>query len=76
MTSATSRGILRYNLYLDPARTRVWGDGTAGSVWRLASPHPAFAHTRFVVPVYAAVTAAQNVPAGAYGDTIVVTLIY
>ena len=62
---------LSYNLYIDPLRTTVWGDGSGGT----ASVTGAFAlpgatdHT-----VYGRVPAGQNVGAGAYADTITVTI--
>ena len=62
---------LSYNLYTDPLRTTVWGDGSGGT----ASVAGAFAlpgaidHT-----VYGRVPAGQNVAAGAYADTITVTI--
>ncbi|MBI4207696.1 MAG: spore coat protein U domain-containing protein [Betaproteobacteria bacterium] len=62
---------LSYNLYTDPLRTVVWGDGSGGT----ASVTGAFAlpgnidHT-----VYGRVPALQNVSAGTYTDTITVTI--
>jgi spore coat protein U-like protein len=63
---------LLYNLYLDAARTMVWGDGTGGS---RAGPgvvtHGAGGTT--TVYVFGRVPAGQDVVAGTYGDTIRVT---
>lgn len=62
---------LSYNLYIDPLRTTVWGDGSGGT----ANVTGAFAlpggidHT-----VYGRLPAQQNVGAGAYTDTITVTI--
>ncbi len=62
---------LAYNLYADALRSVVWGDGSGGT----ATVSGAFAlpgaidHT-----VYGRVPAQQNVGAGAYTDTITVTL--
>ncbi len=67
---------LRYNLYRDAARSLVWGDSTGGAVWRLRPGHPAWLRKRFFIPVYGELAAGQNVPVGAYRDTILVTLIY
>lgn len=63
--------LLSYNLYTDPLRTTVWGDGSGGTVnvagaFALAG---AIDHT-----VYGRITAGQNVGAGAYADTITVTI--
>ena len=63
---------LDYNIYLDAARTTVWGDGTAGTgVYRgraLSQP--------VSVPVYGRLAPRQGLPGGSYTDLIVVTLVY
>ena len=66
---------LFYNLYLDPAGTIVWGDGTGGSqVYRDPAPAP---DTNISIPVYARVPALQRNPrTGFYDDTLVVTINY
>lgn len=61
---------LAYNLYLDPARTTVWGDGSGGS-----SSVSAAAGDRNH-PVYGRIPARQNVSVGSYSDTIIVTLSF
>ncbi len=59
---------LRYNLFLDPGFTRVWGDGTEGSsVW---APPKGNAQTT----IWARVPGNQDAAAGAYSDTLVVTV--
>ena len=60
---------LRYHLYTDATRTQVWGDGTAGT-----ATSPFETERGRHVPVYARVLAGQDVPAGAYSDTVVVTI--
>ncbi len=70
MTSGTER--LLYNLYLDAARTIVWGDGTGGSqVGPGVVAHGAGGTT--TAYVFGRIPAAQDVAAGTYGDTIRVT---
>jgi spore coat protein U-like protein len=66
---------LSYNLYLDPAGTIIWGDGTGGSqVYRDPAPAP---NTNISVPVYARVAALQRgARTGFYDDTLVVTINY
>jgi spore coat protein U-like protein len=59
-----ANGALRYGLYLDAARTRPWGDGTAGT--SVAS----FGQQAGTAIVHGRIYARQNVPAGAYADTI------
>lgn len=65
---------LSYNLYADPARTRVWGDGLGGT-------HTAHGSIFIPVreqsgedshPIYGRIPALQDVPEGEYLDTIVV----
>ena len=69
---AGGRDRLRYNLYLDPQRTIVWGDGTSGSQTYSEHAQPN-GHT-VVVPVYGRIFAGQDVEGASYGDTIIVTL--
>ena len=63
---------LLYNLYLDAARTIVWGDGTGGSQ---AGPgvttHGAGGTT--TAYVFGRIKAGQDVAVGVYADTIRVT---
>jgi spore coat protein U-like protein len=61
---------MEYNLYTDPSRLLVWGDGSSntGTV-SVTTAAGDFA-------VYGKVPARQNLPAGSYSDTIVVTIIY
>jgi spore coat protein U-like protein len=72
MASGANR--INYNLYTDPTRLIVWGDGTAGTV--------KVGNTFLVVllgitahhTVYGRIPALQNVGVGSYTDTITVTL--
>jgi len=64
--------VLRYNLYLDAARTVVWGDGSGGSS---AGPGvqvhgPGGTTTAYV---FGRIAPAQDAVAGAFADTIRVT---
>lgn len=60
---------LTYNLYIDSAGTRIWGDGTQGSasVTLSGSAH---------ATVYGRLPGGQNPVAGRYSDTIVVEVAY
>jgi spore coat protein U-like protein len=63
---------LLYNLYLDAARTIVWGDGTGGSqVGPGAVTHGAGGTT--TAYVFGRIPAGQDAAVGVYGDTIRVT---
>jgi len=66
--------ILSYNIYLDPGRSRVWGDGTQGSQV-LSIPNPAVGR-RIDIPVYGHIAGGQNVAAGSYNDSLSVTISY
>jgi len=60
-----------YNLYLDPARTIIWGDGTVGTqAYTGSGTGPT------TVTVYGRVPALQTIAAGAYGDSIVLTIVF
>jgi Uncharacterized secreted protein len=67
MTIGTSD--LAYNLYTDPSRTLVWGDGINGSDVSVSG-------SRIDLPIYGRIGARQNVPEGQYVDTIVLTISY
>lgn len=68
---------LTYQLYLDAARTSVWGDGSGtnssvkqgtGNGLLLASPQQ--------LTVYGRVQAGQDVPPATYTDTVTATITY
>jgi spore coat protein U-like protein len=60
-----------YNLYLDPARTTIWGDGTAGT-----QAYTASAAGPVTVSVFGRVPSQQPIVAGAYSDSIVATILF
>ena len=62
--------LLRYNLFTDPSRLTIWGDGSPGTSLLSLSG------TGGNYTVYGRIPARQNVPVGTYGDTITVTLIF
>lgn len=64
---------LVYNLFLDAAYAQVWGDGSNGTA-RYEVAQPADGCTS--LPVYGRMPARQPVPAGAYSDTLTVTLTF
>jgi spore coat protein U-like protein len=63
---------LSYNLFTDPTRVLVWGDGTSGT---LAVPGTGTA-LAINHAVYGRIPARQNVPVGSYTDTVIVTLTF
>lgn len=61
---------LDYNLYTDASRTSVWGDGQGGS--DSVKVHPQAESVS--VTVYGRIPAGQNVRAGTYTDTLIVSI--
>lgn len=69
MRSRNSR--LEYNLYLDAARTIVWGDGSSGtSVFRT---RPVEGRTT-TISVFGRIPPRQNVRAGTYNDQLIMSV--
>ena len=66
-------GQLSYNLYLDAARTTIWGDGAGGVTAQYGPIMPADGVT-VVVPIFGRIPAAQDVPVGVYTDSITATI--
>ncbi len=62
-----------YNLYIDAARTLIWGDGSGGTV--VYRGRPVEGRT-ISVPIYGRIPPAQSIPGGKYDDVIVITLNY
>ena len=63
--------VLLYNLYLDAARTVVWGDGTGGS--SIGPGVTTRAGRTTTAWVFGRIPPGQDAVPGAYGDTIRVT---
>ncbi len=63
-------GTLLYNLFTDPSRITIWGDGSPGTGLLSLSG------TGGTYTVYGRIPARQNVPVSTYGDTITVTLTF
>lgn len=64
------QGDMRYNLYTSASRTTAWGDGSGGSTTVGGGG------TGGDFTVYGRIDAGQNLPAGTYVDTVVVTITY
>ena len=65
---------LNYNLFRDAGYTLIWGDGTSGTSTYFIKNPPNSADV--VLTVYARTPAAQDVSAGSYSDSVVVTIEY
>jgi spore coat protein U-like protein len=74
---AGSAPYFTYQMYLDPAHTQVWGDGTGTTMTKsdtlvlLPSVQQQHSYT-----IYGKIPANQYVAPGSYTDTITVTLTY
>lgn len=68
---------LTYNLYTTAARTTIWGDGTGGTVTLTLTGGTVSGGVRnFSRTIYGRAAGSQNVGAGAYGDTITLTVTF
>ena len=67
---------LNYNLFANPARTAIWGDGNDGSTIVTDSYALTASGSTRSYAVYGRIFPGQNVPVGTYADTIVVTVSY
>jgi spore coat protein U domain-containing protein, fimbrial subunit CupE1/2/3/6 len=65
---------LRYNLYLDPAYSQIWGNGTGGSFRGTATIRRRTPNA--TLTVYGAAAALQDPAPGTYNDTITVSVNY
>ena len=64
---------LSYNLFLDAAKTQIWGDGTGGSSM-LTTSLTGGGWTTITQTIYGRIPGGQDVTAGTYLDTITVTM--
>lgn len=68
---------LNYNLYTATTRTVIWGDGTMGTVTQTLSGGTISGGTRnFSRTIFGRAAGSQNVGAGAYSDTITITVTF
>ena len=66
--------LLAYALYQDSGRTQTWGCDTSAS-GNAVSYNPA-SKAAVAMTVYARIPAGQDIPAGAYADTVVATISF
>ena len=75
-TMQSGSEILRYNVYVNSVRTTVWGDTdplkVSGSV-KLTNARPQITNNH---AAYGRAPAAQDVRAGAYADTLILTMTF
>lgn len=65
---------LFYNLFLDAARTAIWGDGNNGSI--SYGPVVPPDGVEVTVPLYGRIPANQDAEVGIYTDSITVTMLF
>ena len=66
--------VLEYNIYLDAARTSVWGDGSAGTGQH--GPVQPVSGNETTLDVYGRIPPGQNAHVGSYADTVTVTIVF
>jgi len=64
--------VLYYNLYVDPARRRVWGDGEASGTARIAGQSDGRKPKDFTI--YGRIPDRQPVRSGSYSDAVKVSV--
>ncbi len=72
MKKAGGPDLMNYNLFVDPARLNIWGNGTAGTFnvnQRVRRNFPA------TFTAYGSIPAGQDLSAGLYSDTLTVTVL-
>ncbi|MDO9053190.1 MAG: spore coat U domain-containing protein [Gallionella sp.] len=67
---------LNYNLYLNAARTTIWGDGNVGTGIVVDGYASIAGKNVRNYTVYGRIPVSQAVPPGAYNDSLIVTLTY
>jgi len=68
--------ILNYNLFRDPARTQIWGDGTPPSFVVTGTRASVGQPTINVHPIYGRVFSGQTPNPGNYADNLLVTVLF
>ena len=77
---STGTGRLGYNVFMDPARSQVWGDGTGGTVIASGAmtvgPGAGNSTQTVTQPIYGRIPQLQDAVPGTYADTLLVTLTF
>ena len=68
--------ILNYNLFRDPARTQIWGDGTPPTFVVTGARTNVGQPTINVHPLYGRVFSGQTPNPGNYADNLLVTVLF
>jgi spore coat protein U-like protein len=68
--------ILNYNLYVDAARTQIWGDGSPPTATVSGIRRNRGRQTFYNYPVYGRIFAGQPANPGVYSDNLIVTVLF
>lgn len=68
--------LMQYNLYTDPARSLIWGDGTGGTTVNSGNKPSPGKPVSFSFPIYGRIFPRQSVGTGMYTDALLVTTIF
>ena len=68
--------LMQYNLYVDPARSLIWGDGNGGTSVNSGNKPSPGKPVLFSFPIYGRIFARQSVAAGVYTDSLLVTSVF
>lgn len=63
---------LHYNLFVDPTRQRIWGDGVSAGTQRIEGENDG--RRPSIIPIYGIVPSRQSVLTGPYSDNLLVTV--
>lgn len=76
-TMANGGSTLAYNLYTNPSRTSIWGNGAGGTVTLGNSYSLSLVFPKTdTFPVYGRIPPSQPVGAGSYSDSLVATVTF
>lgn len=74
--TAGGADLLNYNIYIDPARSQIWGDGTPPTFTVTGSRNRRGRPTRYSYPVYGRIFAGQAPNEGTYTDNLLTTVLF
>jgi spore coat protein U domain-containing protein, fimbrial subunit CupE1/2/3/6 len=74
--SAGGSNLLSYNLYRDPGRTQIWGDGTPPTFVVTGTRPSVGQPTINIHPIYGRVFSGQTPNPGNYADNLLVTVLF
>ncbi|HOI16328.1 MAG TPA: spore coat U domain-containing protein [Geobacteraceae bacterium] len=66
-------GVMNYNLYIDSSRSNIWGDGSSNTSTFTGN---IFRNETRTLTIYGRIPPRQNLTAGAYSDSLVVTVTW